>query len=51
MKKCWRVLGAGFAAIMAGLIAGALVWNHLGEKLLPDLSEKPSVVSYYTARR
>ena len=50
MNKKWKKILAASVAAALGLICGVLLWNRLAPDLMPDLSEKPSVVSSYLAR-
>jgi len=42
---------AGIISTVAGLMVGTLAWSHLAPDVLPDLSEKPAIISFYRPSR
>ena len=46
-KRLTRMTAIMVSAV-AGLLAGLSGWSIMAPQVLPDLSEKPSIISYYT---
>lgn len=50
LREKWKKICAATAVIAFGLACGVLLWQATLSRLMPDLSEQPSVASYYASR-